>query len=156
MLGEAHDVARAIAKRENMQLDAAQPEQKIGEKSTLFDQCTEVFRGGRDGSREDDSLLGISQPANFPRVQKAEKFGLQAGRCFVDLVEEERPPIGLLQETELVVCGTGERASQVPEKLALEKSLRERRAIDHRARFAGAACSVDRPREKLLPRSSLA
>ena len=59
-------------------------------------------------------------------------------RQLADLVEEDRSAVGRLEQPALLGDGAGERASLVPEQLALEQRLRERRAVQTEERLVGA------------------
>ena len=74
-----------------------------------------------------------------------------------DLVHEERAAVRLLQKPFLAGDGAGERAADVAEKLALQKRLGERCAVDgEEAALAPQAVVVDRSRYQLLPGPGLA
>ena len=79
------------------------------------------------------------------------------GPQLADLVEEDRPAIGLLEVPLTFSDGAGEAALRVTEQLALEQLRRDRGHVDGDERPAGArAQAVDRAREQLLARPGLA
>ena len=78
------------------------------------------------------------------------------GGHVADLVEEERPAVGLLPLALAVLEGAGERALHVAEELALDELLGDRGAVDldERARRARRG-AVESPRDELLARPAL-
>ena len=81
-----------------------------------------------------------------------------AGRDLANLVEEERPAVGLLEAALAPADRARERALLVAEELALEERLGERRAVElHEGRLSlRGAVLVDRLRDELLARPALA
>ena len=74
-----------------------------------------------------------------------------------DLVEEERPAVGLLEAPFAAGDRAGEGAALVPEQLALEERLGQRRAVQAHERTLGArAGQVDRLGDELLAGAALA
>ena len=67
------------------------------------------------------------------------------------------PPSASLEQPRLVVGGAGERAAHVPEQLALEQRLDDRRAVDgDEAPVAARAGAMQRARDELLAGAGLA
>src|SRR5690606_33905554 len=74
-----------------------------------------------------------------------------------DLVEEDRPAFGALEEAHLALQGSRECASLVAEELALEELLGERRAVDTEEGLVRPRRElVDALGEDLLARARLA
>ena len=94
---------------------------------------------------------------NLPLLQHAQQLDLRHRHHLGDLVEEQRAAIGQLEAAGAPIGGAGERAALVPEDLALEQRLRNRRAVDGDKRRLGARAElVDRLRDQLLARARLA
>ena len=95
--------------------------------------------------RGDDADVDLPAPVladatHLALLERAEELRLEAQRHLADLVEEERPAVGRLEEAGPVGGGAGEGAAHVAEELALEEALREGRAVDgdERTRRPGA------------------
>src|SRR5690606_18483663 len=85
------------------------------------------------------------------RSQHAEQLALQVERNLADLVEEDRAAVGELEAADAVTVGAGERALHVPEELALEELVRNRRAVDLDQRpVRPRAPGMDHVRDELL------
>ena len=73
-----------------------------------------------------------------------------------DLVQEERPSLGLLEEPRFVPYSAGERAPHVAEELGLEQRIGDRRAVDGDEGSGRAGTgAVDGPRNHFLAGSAL-
>jgi hypothetical protein len=81
---------------------------------------------------------------------------LERQRQGVDLIQEEGPARGRLEEPRLGPFSIGEGASGHPVELGLEQGLRDRRTVDLDAGAVGARATVmDDPRDQSLPRAGL-
>jgi hypothetical protein len=65
---------------------------------------------------------------HFARLQHTQKLGLGGQRQFTDFIQEDGPAVRKLEYPRLVVRCAGKGALRVPEQLALEQRLRNRRA----------------------------
>ena len=63
-------------------------------------------------------------------LQDAQELRLQAERHVADLVEQQRPAVGLGEQALAGLDRAGEPAANVPEELALEQLLRDGRRVD--------------------------
>src|SRR5690606_23567563 len=92
-----------------------------------------------------------------PLLQHVQELDLRTERDLGDLVEEQGALVRLLEAPRAPPVGARERPLLVPEQLALEQRLRERRAVDGDERLAGArAQRVDGARELPLAGPALA
>src|SRR6266852_5374529 len=84
-------------------------------------------------------------------LEHAQEFSLGAGVHLADLIQKDGTPVGGLELADFLFRGPGERAFFVAEKLALQESFRERRAIetDERAFFSRTGI-MNRPGHQLL------
>ena len=89
---------------------------------------------------------------DLARLEDAQELRLRVERHVADLVEEERPAVGELDEPGLVAVGAGERAAAVAEELALEEVVRDGGAVDRLERSAPPARAVKPARGDLLAR----
>jgi hypothetical protein len=81
---------------------------------------TNVYRDGN----------GSADAHHLPRLQHAEEFRLQRRGEIIDIVEKYGARVREFEEALLVVRGAGERPAFVPEELAFEQIVWERRQAD--------------------------
>ena len=112
--------------------------------------------GRRDDARVDVARAHAADRRQHPVLREAQQLGLQLGRHLADLVEKQRPALGLLDDAGLRHRRLRVRAARVAEQLALHQLARQRRAVDRHERPAPAARAVDRVRVDLLARAGLA
>jgi hypothetical protein len=93
-----------------------------------------------------------------PRLRHdLEELDLHLGRHLSELVEEQGPAVGDLEEARLVADRAGESAPLVAEQLVLQEVVGDRAAVDvHEELLPAPAQLVDRAREEALARSRLA
>src|SRR5204863_352965 len=125
--------------------------------------------------RHDQLALGVGEAADLVRRRRVESRGwhqvltgdrlalrqdqraLERVGELADVVEEERAALGELDAAAAPRERAGERAALVPEQLALEQLLGQRRAVDGDEWSARAlAPAVDRARRQLLAGAALA
>src|SRR5262249_25383479 len=78
----------------------------------------------------DGNFLAPTQPLDAPLLQEAQQLCLQGERQVADLVEEQRALVRDFDLAWRLLGCASERALFIPEQLALEQILRDRRAID--------------------------
>ena len=93
---------------------------------------------------------------DLARLQDAQELRLRLERHVADLVEEERPAVGELDEARLVAVGAAEGAAPVAEELALEQVVRDGGAVDGLEAPAPPRDAVQLARGDLLARARLA
>ena len=113
--------------------------------------------------RRDDPHVRLARLAAADRdvlavLQDAEELRLERGREEPELVEEERPALGLREEARPRLLGAGERALLVPEQLRLGEVLRDGAHVerDVRARRAPATCACAARASEVLAGAGLA
>src|ERR1051326_6290868 len=96
-------------------------------------------------------------PPHLAGLEDAEELGLCLLRQVTDLIEEDGPAVGQLEQSRPRAHRPGERALLVPEELALDQGRGNRGAVDldERRRRAGAVV-VDGAGEELLAGAGLA
>src|SRR6185437_11322097 len=100
---------------------------------------------------------GGAHAADFAFLQRAQELHLERRGELADLVQEERPPARLLEQSGLVRLRARERATHVAEQLRFEQRLGNRAAVDRHEPVRGArALAVQQPREQLLARAAFA
>ena len=95
--------------------------------------------------------------AHLTELHDAEELGLEPERHVADLVEEQRPPVGLEEQAAARLHGARERAAHVAEELGLEQGLGDGGGVDgdERPRAAGPS-RVDGAGDELFARARLA
>ena len=123
VLGEQEDVAAALTKRRQPEGDAGQPVIEVGPEAPVAHGLGQVGVGCGD----DPDVDGLGAPGpespHRPLLDDLEQLALQRRRHEADLVEEERAPVGLLEESAPRLACVGEGAPLVPEELILEQRL---------------------------------
>jgi hypothetical protein len=122
----------------------------LAEESQLHARLEVLVRGGDHahvrGERRvptDAVVVAVREHAQEPR--------LQVGRHVADLVEEERPALGLLEAPAAHRLRAGEGPSFMAEELALQEVFRDRGGVDRDERLGRSrAVAVQRPRDELL------
>ena len=113
-------------------------------------------RGGQDPDLDRRALARAEGP-ELAVLQDAEELGLDGHRDLGDLVEEDRPSVGLLEQAALVPVGAGEGALLVAEELRFEQALRDGGAVaDDERLVLGGAEAVDGPGHDFLAGPGLA
>ena len=89
--------------------------------------------------------------------QHAQQTHLQIGRHVADLVQEQRPALGLLEAPAAQALRAGERAALMAEELRLEQVLGNRRRVDRDERPGHPrAVAMKRARDEFLAGTGLA
>ena len=92
-----------------------------------------------------------------PLLERPEKLALEGQRELADLIQEQRPPVGQLDQARFRLDRAREGALLVTEQLALQKLFGQRGAVDGHERLGGAlAVRMDGARHQLLARPGLA
>ena len=124
---------------------------------TRAHQRGEIGVGGRrDPDVSDEAARRAERPV-LAVLQQPQQLDLRRGAERVDLVEEERAPLGFGDQAALGSRGVGEGSPGVAEQLVLEQVIWDGAAVqgDERA-IAPLAQVVNRPRHQFLARSRLA
>ncbi len=107
--------------------------------ATLFDFAKEILVGRGDHPHIDFPLGVRADGENRPLLQDPQEIPLEVHGHFADLIEEDRPPAGGLEEPALSAGRAGERAFDVAEEPRFEQGFRHGAAVD---RFEGASCAA--------------
>ena len=147
----------ARAQRRDVNADDVDAVEEVLAESALGHLGVEVAVRGGDEARVEGDLLVSADRAYRPLLENAQQLRLHPHRHLADLVEEERPPVGLQEQPLARLPRVRERPLRVAEQLALEEVLRHRRAVDGDERpLRVPAPRVDRLRDELLARPALA
>src|SRR5439155_3152636 len=111
---------------------------------------------GRDDARAHGDRLRPADPLEPAFLEKAEELRLQLWRQVADFVEEGRAALGCLETSGLVAPRARECSADVPEELAFQQMLGERRTGDGHEWMARAwAPAMDRRRHDVLADAAL-
>ncbi len=136
VLGHERHVARALAKRRQLDGNHVEAVEEVLTELPFCDKHRQVAIGRRDDADVGGHLLGAAHPPELPLLQHAQEFDLHRRRHLADLVEKYRAALGHLDEALLVGVGAGEGALHMAEELRLEKRLGHGAAIDRHERLA--------------------
>ena len=93
--------------------------------------------GGADDADVDESLAGITDAAHGFFLDGTQEFDLHRQRQIGYFVKKQCAAVGVLEETETVLVGTGEAAFFVTEKLAFHQVFGDGAAVDGNEGFVG-------------------
>jgi hypothetical protein len=130
VVAEQRHVLGALAQRRHLEGDRVDAEVEVFPQPPLAQRVLEI-----DVRVADQAEVHANEPIAANRavlalLQDTQQLRLQVRRHLADLVEEQRPAFGHLEEAHLVRGGAGERALAVAEQLALDELGRDRRAVD--------------------------
>ena len=156
MLGELKDVRPSYPQGRDGQLDDVDAKEEVLAKPALLDGLFQVPVGRRHDANVDRHLLRAAHGPHGPLLKHAQQLRLQRHGHVADLIEEERPPRRLLEQTRARLLRIRECPAHVAEELRLEQRLRDRGAVDRHERPTGsAAARVKSARHELLARAAL-
>ena len=157
MLGEEEHVAAPRAERRHFDLDDVDPKVEVFPEGSLCDRRLEITVGRRHQAHVARDLRIAADRPDCPLLQDPQKLGLQGEWQFADLVEQERPAIGLNEEAGAGRAGVGEGAAHVPEQLTFQQRLGYGGTVDgDEGASAAPAAFVERARDELLTGAALA
>ncbi|ALC15448.1 hypothetical protein DSOUD_0660 [Desulfuromonas soudanensis] len=108
----------------------------------IFHPLDEVLVGRRDDPHVDLDVLGAADAAEGALLEDSQELGLHAEVHVADLVEEDGPAVGGLEETLFHRLGVGESPLFVPHQLAFKKRLGDGGAVDGHEGFVGPGAFV--------------
>ena len=115
-----------------------------------------AVRGGEDADVDGDFLLAADRP-DLALLQGPQQLGLRGQRHLADFVEKQRPALGQREKSLAVAAGVGEGPLHVPEQLALQQRIGQRRDVHRDERlFPPLAMLVQAPGNHLLARAAFA
>src|SRR5262249_25602625 len=89
-----------------------------------------VYRGGRHHAEGDRDHALAAQAPKASALEEPDHLGLRAGRELHDLVQEQRPSRGELEEAAAGRANVGRGGRLVSEELALQKTPGDGRAVE--------------------------
>ena len=100
-------------------------------------QTFQVAVTGRDHAGIDSLGLVGSQGSHLLIFENAQQLSLQIQRNLADLIEKEYAAVSFLKQTQPVLSGVGESATEITEELAFEQSLGHGGAVERNERPVG-------------------
>jgi hypothetical protein len=157
LLGERKDVLLSFPKGRHFDREDAEPVVEIlaeGSRGRFDFEVT--IRGGHDTDIHLARPI-IADALEFAFLKNPKQLCLQDERNLTDLVEKQGSPVGELESAGAIPVRPCERTSHMSEELALEKLLRNRRAVHLDERSVGTpAPSMNRTGDQLLADAGLA
>ena len=130
MLDQRRHVGQTIAQRRHPQHVHVEPIEQILAEASLGDFLLEVAVCRRHDAGVYVDRLVAAQPRDFPLFEHAEQLCLCGGRQVADFVQEQRAAARCLERALAGGVRAGERAALVPEQLALDQLVRQRRTVE--------------------------
>src|SRR5271155_5482632 len=153
---QSRNIFRALPQGRHLDRKYFQAIIKVVAKGPLFHHRGQIPMRGCD--QPPVNLMGAvaPEPLEFLLLQNAQQFGLKFQRYIANLVKKQRAFVGQLEPSRFLRDGACECSSFVAEQLALEKSKRNRGAIQfHERLLAAIAQLMYRTRNKFLAGSRL-
>ena len=124
MTNQQRNILTTLPQRWDVDLSASNSVVKVLAKITVLDVLLQISIG-----RTDESNVGFPgiigpQSNNLTRFQNAEQAGLHAHRHVADLIQEQRPLVGVLKNTFAITFGPGVRTAHMPKEFIFEQTLR--------------------------------
>ncbi len=133
-----------------------EPVVQVLPEAPLPDFFLELAVGRRDHAHVHVDVHRPADPPERPLLEKPEQLGLQGRHHLADFVEKHRAAVGRFEQPALLAIRAGEGAALVPEQLALEQVLGQRRAGDVHERLGRAvAAEVNHLRREILAGAAL-
>src|SRR6266699_1121393 len=130
---------------------------QIASELPVGDHLRQVAAGGCHDAHVHPDRLGAAQTLKFLLLQNAEQLGLKFHRDIPDLIQEDSSAISEFKPSDSTVDGAGECSALMTEQFALQKSGRNRRAIDsHKGTVAPRAAVVQCAGNQFLAGARLA
>src|SRR4029450_2340134 len=156
-LHEQREILLALPKRRQAKREDVEPVVEVFPQLTGLNRFEWSDIGGCGGAKLHRLPGGHTQGREQALLQNTQKFHLGLRRHLADLIEKQSSPIRELKASLTPIGGTGKRPFLVPENLALEQRLRNRRAVDrHEWKGCPRAELVDGLSNELLARSGVA
>ncbi|OPY04690.1 MAG: hypothetical protein A4E67_02271 [Syntrophaceae bacterium PtaB.Bin038] len=156
MVDQGGNVLLALPQRREVHVHHVETVEEVLAERAVPDPGLEVaVRGGDDPDVGMQDLVA-PDPLELALLEEPQQLDLHGRGQLPDLVEEERPPVGLLEASDAPCRRPGEGPPLVAEELALQQRLGQRPAVDgdQRPRRPRAQV-VDETGEEFLPRAAL-
>lgn len=157
MLGQQRNVRDPLAQRRQLDVDYVHPVEQILAKASFGHGPAQILVGREDRPHVDGAGLRSADRLELELLQHAEQLDLHSRAGGADLVEEDRPLVGLRELAQFLGDRPGERPGDVAEQLAFEQRLGQRPAGHFDKRLVPPrAGPMDRPGDERLAGPALA
>ena len=151
MLEQQRDVFASLAQRRQLDHRDADAVVQVGAKLLLIAQRLQVVLAGGDHAAVEGNGLVGADALDAALLQGAQQLDLHGHRHALDLVEEQRAAMRMLELAHAHLVGAGEGAGLVAEEFALDQVLRQAAAVQRHVVLATAfAVVVQAARHQLL------
>ena len=124
------NVFAALLKARQFQMDHADAIVQVVAERAGLDQLGQVLVRGRHDTDIDGDRLNTAERFDHSFLEHPQQSDLHGRRNIADLVQEDRAAVGQREPPRLVAFGVGEGPRFVPEQLALQQRVRQRRTVD--------------------------
>src|SRR5918994_1497202 len=124
MLDERRYVLEPFAQRGNRDREDEDAVIEVFSKRALLDERLEIAMGGDNDARVHFDRPLAAHTLELTLFEQAQELGLHGSRHVADLVEEQRPFVGLLELSEVPCRSAGKRPLLVTEQLRLDELRR--------------------------------
>jgi len=142
MLGQSGEVVGTFSQRRQVDTDDVEAIENVAPETAVRHVPLEVPVGRGDHANVGADLLLAADGTDLSLLQRPEELHLKRLREFSDLVEEERAALGGPEQALVPSVGTRERASLVPEQLALHQRFGNGAAVHDRERLVRPVAEV--------------
>ncbi len=157
VLHQQRNVLAAVPQRRDDDRKYVQPVIQVLPENLFGHRRLQVLVGGRHDADVRLDLGGASHPHEPVALEHPQHLGLQALVHVADLIQEDRAFIGQFELADLPPRRPRERPALMPEQLAFEEVLGDRRAVDGNERTVLARAQVvGHSREELFAGSAFA
>ena len=150
------DILPSLPQRLAADRNDVQPEEQILPELPLADRRLQIVVCRRQDSHIDRQGAGGADRLHLAVLQHPEYLGLGPRAHVADLVQEDRAAVSLNEFSDLACGGPGKRPLLVPEQLALDQLLGDRRAVHlNKGLPLSLAETMDLPGHQLLAHAAL-
>src|SRR5262245_30611682 len=157
MTHEQRDVLASFTERRQVELHHLQAVKEVLAEGAATDARSQIDVGRGDQTKVGPHESRAAEPPELALLEHAQQLGLRVERQVADLVEKERGAVGLLEDAGALGVRARERAALVTEELALDRTGRDRVAVErHQLVPRPRTQSVQDARDEFLPGARLA
>ena len=157
MLGQRDDVVTTLTQGRQHHGQHGEPVVEVLAEAPLAHRGPQILVRRGEDPHVDRLVARRAEPPHAALFEHLEQLRLERLGQEPDLVEEDRAPVGRLEQARLGAAGVGERPALEAEHLGLQQRVGDRRAVDvHEGAVRARAGAMDHPREQPLAAAGLA
>jgi len=155
-VGEEQKVGSPFAKRRKRQRELEQTIVEVLAEFAVSDHGNDVLIRSADDAGIEGNRFAATNASQLPFLQGAKQFGLKVQVQLADFVQEDGPPVSLLEFTDLAGMRSGERPFFVAEELAFHQVAWNSGTVHNNERSAfPTGCIMDGFGDQLFTRATL-